>query len=197
MADLLSPAASSLEALFTRFSWRRLAAMLFVLVVTALGFFFFEIYSSNLELSRLNKAATVLNTLRQIDSLQYKSDRTLASVRQTIINDLQSTLAARTNARHSMAATLDRIRSRGVAPFVAAGLIWWVLALAGARRIIGKKPGSARAFIALVVTGLLAGGVGTLFSGSLTPLAFWIVYPGASIVLIVFLLWISSSPSVS
>lgn len=191
MADFFSPAVTSLEALFTRFTWRRFLTLLLISAGTAGSLIFFEIYTNSMELSRLQKAATVLNTLRQIDSTQYRSDTSLAAVRTAIGQDLRSALDRRRSARQQLATRLAYIRRSGVAPFLAGGLVWWLLALAGVRRL--KQRRAFKTFLLLIAIGALTGLVGILLPFQRLWFTYWLVYPVSNVLILILALYFTES----
>lgn len=195
MADIFSPAITTLEALFTRFSWRRLCILLFISGGTLVALFAFEIYTSSMELSRLQKAATVLHTLRQVDSAHSRHDTSLAAVRQAIGRDLKTALEARRSARDRLANVLASLRKGWVGPFLAGGIVWWVLAVAGIRRLRQRR--ALRTFALLLTAGVLAGASGVLMATQDLWVSYWILYPVLNILILAFFLYITAPTHLS
>ena len=197
MSGLLGPTIASVEGLFQRFSWRRLIAVISILALTIMAFVIFEIYSGHVELARLERAANVLKTLRDVDSTAFKTDKNLIALRSSIGQQLRVALNNRSDAIETANRITATVQMNGVAPFFAGAIVWWLLALAGIPRLLHRAHGAGAAFRALVMIGVAGGFAALLIPTTIIPVRhwYWLIYPSISLLLVLGIIVFAGSSS--
>lgn len=154
----------SVFQLFGEFTWRRLGALLFVLLIFVTGGITYERYTSSFRLGRIQKETEVLAALRALDSVRWASDSNISAVRARLSLDLL---------KASEAEPIMPDLAKLVRPFThadmgwqllaGAALFWALAAIALIHTFSSKKPSGSPLVIApLIGLGILASLLGVL-----------------------------------
>ena len=158
MTDVLDLVAKT----FAEFSWRRLAALLGLLLLAVILLAAYETYTSNFRLGRLERATAVLERLNTLSSDTTRQTPEVAALRRQLTAELQQTLASPSRLG-SVAQAIGRAPvSHTVVIFLVGGAPFWLLTLVfflGTRR---TDPKDILATLGAALFAVIVGWIATL-----------------------------------
>lgn len=181
---MLEAIATSVTKIVDEFTWKRFLSLIVFLVIVLLGFLLYERYTSNFQLSRIQKTAEILELLQKIQAQQEMSPE-IALIHSQLAVELEAVL----NAKPWSVAFPEVIKIENgpqtIGKFIAGGFLWILFACFTIPGIVKKDQGSIGAFIVLCLIGIFFGWVGTKIPTIWWPWMNLIIYPIGHVFLIV------------
>jgi hypothetical protein len=165
-----------LEALlkfFTEFTWKRLLALIIVLVVTFGLFSLFERYTSSFRLGRLQKAADLLVKVQEIENNTNRPPE-LELARHALIEQTVEAIKTEPLTLEFVPATL-KFSMDTVWKFAAGAAFWCFLGLFQIHKLRDKK--TKEALAGLLLAAIVSGIVGTFIPTIWWPWFHIFIYP--------------------
>lgn len=177
---MLEPIFQSFEKLFTEFSWKRLFYIA-ILVTIAVGLFFaYERYTHYFQLARIERTTNILTQLYTLSADgKLEEHPELKRIHEQLTAELELSLSN---------PEINLPISRPLLKFLAGAFLWVLISFIYLPDINKGDKGSKNAFIGLLISAVIFGGIGILIPNY--PLVNYVVYPVGHFVFFVALILI-------
>lgn len=179
--------------LLVEFTWKRFFGFLVLTVILISLLIGYEKYTNSMYLGRIEKSASILKTLKEIDQISLGKDKELLQS----YNYLKSQLYEATNQNRKE--LLPKIWLNKIFvpeakwKFLCGGAFWWLFSLIALIDVYRKKP-SGSAVTAFLILGFISAVIGALLPNFDDLVINYLLYPAANagvlLILVFVAIWI-------
>ena len=185
---MIESALATIGKLFEELTWRRFLAIIVFAALALSSVLLYERYTSNFRLSRVQRTAEALKTLREIERLGLESGSDTAELHAALVTELQTTLNAEPLSIRLPSFYQATLKHANVYKFLAGGFWWFLFAVFTFRSALRGDKDAGSAAIAFIVLGVFFGGIGWLLPTYRWPWFNLVLYPVVHIVLLIVLM---------
>jgi hypothetical protein len=181
---MIEQAFKVIERLLFEFSWRRFLSFVLVVLFVFGGFAAFEWYTSYFTISRIQRTATALRSLQEIEKGGLRSQSAEEQTRQQLLLELRRTLYQRHVAVTAGPIELS-LSWTAILKFVFGASPWVLVALSAVRAIRKREQNAWYGFGGILLTAGVFGLIGAALPTVGWPWVNLFVYPVGHFVLII------------